>query len=281
MRTTLRHNEYYNIQGIFDKLYDDSINNNMYGKDLYNIIISKANILLAYRNIKANTGSCTAGTDGMTIEDYKNISVETLIPYIHQLLENYKPQSVKRVYISKSNGQLRPLGIPIMEDRLIQQMLKQVLEPIVEAKFHKHSYGFRPNRATKNAIARTQFLINQNKLTYVIDFDIKSFFDEVNHNKLMKQLFSIGIKDQRVLSIIHSMLKAPIKGLGISKMGTPQGGILSPLLANVVLNELDWWISNQWETMTTKYKYSNDGNTHVALKKTELKKMYIVRGRWF
>ncbi len=277
MRTTLRHNEYYNIQDTFDKLYDDSINNNMYGKDLYNIIISKANILLAYRNIKANTGSCTAGTDGMTIKDYKNISVETLIPYIRQRLENYKPQSVKRVYIPKSNGKLRPLGIPTMEDRLIQQMFKQVLEPIVEAKFHKHSYGFRPNRATKNAIARTQHLINKAMLTYVIDFDIKSFFDEVNHNKLMRQLYSIGIKDQRVLNIIHAMLKAPIKGIGIPNMGTPQGGILSPLLANVVLNEIDWWVDSQWENKTTKHKHSNDSNRYKVLKETGLKKMFIVR----
>jgi len=103
-------------------------------------------------------------------------------------------------------------------------MLRQVLEPIVEAKFHKHSYGFRPNRSTHHAMARSMFLINRAKLNYVIDVDIESFFDRVNHSKLLSQLYTIGVKDRRVLAIIAKMLKAPIEDEGIPTRGTPQGG---------------------------------------------------------
>lgn len=126
-------------------------------------------------------------------------------------------------------------------------------------------------------MARSQFLINSTKLHHVIDIDIKGFFDNVNHAKLLKQMYDIGIKDKRVLRIVSKMLKAPIKGEGRPTKGTPQGGILSPLLSNIVLNELDWWISNQWETFKTNYTYSNQSGKCLALKKTNLKEMYIVR----
>jgi RNA-directed DNA polymerase len=95
-------------------------------------------------------------------------------------------------------------------------------------------------------------LINKNKLHYVVDIDIKGFFDNVNHGKLLKQVWTLGIQDKRVISILSKMLKAEIKDIGIPDKGTPQGGILSPLLSNIVLNELDWWISSQWETFKTK-----------------------------
>lgn len=163
-----------------------------------------------------------------------------------------------------------------MRDRIIQQMFKQVLEPICEARFHKHSYGFRSNRAIKHALARCCFIASKTGNNYVVDIDIKSFFENVNHTRLMKQLWNIGIRDKRVLAIIYKMLKAPIKGIGIPDIGTPQRGILSPLLSNVVLNDLDWWISNQWETFRTRHKYSY-GKLARALKTTNLKEMYIVR----
>lgn len=265
------------MQTKLDELYERSKNNGLEGYDLYGKITEKHNILLAYRNIKSNTGSKTAGVDGKTIADFKIESEDSLVNEIVNCLDNYEPNGVRRVEIPKPNGKTRPLGIPTMRDRLIQQMLKQILEPICEAKFYNHSYGFRPNRATKHAMARCQHLINRNGLHYVVDIDIKGFFDNVNHNKLVKQLYNMGIKDRRVLAVINKMLKAPIEITGVPTKGTPQGGILSPLLSNVVLNDLDHWISNQWESLNTNHKYSDNGCKYRSLKKTNLKEMFIVR----
>lgn len=276
--TQLRYNEYYDLQGTFDNLYERSKANALNGYNLYGKIINRNNILLAYRTIKSNTGSKTAGTDGITIEELKEKTDNELVRTIQNYLIDYKPGSVRRVDIPKQSGGTRPLGIPTMMDRLVQQMFKQVLEPICEAKFYNHSYGFRPNRGAKHAVARCQHLINNNNLHYVVDIDVKGFFDNVCHTKLMKQLYTVGVKDRRVLSIISKMLKAPIKGEGIPIKGTPQGGILSPLLSNVVLNDLDQWISGQWENFETERKYGVQRSKILSLKKfTELKEMYIVR----
>ena len=126
------------------------------------------------------------------------------------------------------------------------------LEPVCEAKFFKHSYGFRPLRSAKHAIARAYFLAQVAHLHYVVDIDIKGFFDNIDHGKLLKQLWTLGIEDKSLLRVISKMLKAEIDGIGVPAKGTPQGGILSPLLANVVLNELDWWIASQWERHPTR-----------------------------
>ncbi|MCR6841323.1 group II intron reverse transcriptase/maturase, partial [Bacillus thuringiensis] len=276
MSTTLRHAEYYDMQKVLDDLYQRSKNNATKGVNLYKHIISKENILLAYRNIKANTGSKTEGTDGITIDHYKMKDVDSFVNNIRKTLVDYKPNTVRRVEIPKPNGKKRPLGIPTMRDRLIQQMFKQVLEPICEAKFYKHSYGFRPNRSTHHAMARCQFLMNRGGYSHVVDIDIQGFFDNVNHSKLLKQLYNIGITDRRVLTIISKMLKAPIKGEGIPTKGTPQGGILSPLLSNVVLNDLDWWISSQWDTIKTRKPHTVQTKNY-RLAKAKLKRMYIVR----
>lgn len=266
------------MQSTFDELYERSKDNAMVGVDLYNKVVSRENILLAYRSIKGNTGSKTAGTDKKTIKDFVVESDDYLVKYVRDYLREYKPGTVRREMIPKGYGKgKRPLGIPTMLDRLVQQMFKQIIDPIVEAKFYAHSYGFRPNRGTKHAVSRCQTLVNIVGLHYVVDIDIKEFFDNINHNKLMKQLYTIGVKDKRVLKIIARMLKAPISGEGIPLKGTPQGGILSPLLSNVVLNDLDQWVCNQWETFETDYKYSLNGHKVRELKKTNLKEMYIVR----
>ncbi|ENZ9521541.1 group II intron reverse transcriptase/maturase [Clostridioides difficile] len=272
----LRFNEYYNMQHIFDNLYKQSQQGSKFS-NLYNIIVSKENILLAFRNIKANTGSRTPGSNRHNIKYWKEKPTEEYLQYIKRRLENYRPQKVRRVEIPKANGKMRPLGIPCIEDRLIQQCIKQVLEPICEAKFHPHSYGFRPNRSAEHAIAYMMKKINLEKMYMAIDIDIKSFFDTVNHSKLLKQMWSIGIRDKKVLSIISHMLKAKVENVGIPDKGVPQGGILSPLLSNIVLNELDWWISNQWQTFKTKYPYMHSNHKYRALRRTNLKEMYIVR----
>lgn len=272
----LRYFEYYNMQNNFDWLYNRSKENRMNGIDLYKIIISENNILLAYRMIKSNTGSKTVGVDKEKISDFRIKDKDEFVKEIRMALLSYQPQSVRRVEIPKPNGEKRSLGIPTMKDRIIQQMFKQVLEPICEAKFYKHSYGFRPNRSAHHAIARCMFLMNKSTFHHVIDIDIQGFFDNVNHSKLLSQLYSIGIKDKRVLTIVSKMLKAPIYKKGTPQKGTPQGGILSPLLSNVVLNDLDWWIASQWECFPTKHSYTFR-NKIPALKKSNLKEMYIVR----
>lgn len=220
----------------------------------------------------------TKGTDKLDISYFNNMDNEDFVKRIQNKLCNYFPKSIRRVKIPKTNGETRPLGIPCIEDRIIQQCIKQILEPICEAKFYKHSYGFRPNRSTKHAIARSMFLMNNSRLHYVFDIDIKGFFDNVNHSKLKKQLWSLGIQDKNLICIIGKILKSKIEGIGIPSKVTPQGGILSPLLSNIVLNELDWWISSQWESLKTKHNYNKKrNNKYRVLKETNLKEVFLVR----
>jgi len=275
-RKKLRHNEYYDMQSHFDSLYAQSANGqNFYG--LLDLMQSEENIRLAYRNIKRNIGSKTAGYDGLTIEDLKKLSVSEVVSTIQQMFDHYRPQAVRRVFIPKTNGKTRPLGIPTIWDRLFQQCILQVLEPICEAKFYKHSYGFRPNRNTHHAKARFETLINRACLYHCVDVDIKGFFDNVDQSKLLKQMWSLDIRDKALLSIISRLLKAEIIGECFPTKGTPQGGILSPLLSNIVLNELDWWVSRQWESFETRKPYKTYGGRYSALKQSNLKHCYIVR----
>lgn len=264
------------MQYHFDSLYAQSANGqNFYG--LLDLMQSDENIRLAYRNIKRNTGSKTAGYDGLTIQDIKSLSVTDVIATIQRMFEHYTPQAVRRVFISKENGKTRPLGIPVIWDRLVQQCILQVLEPICEAKFYNHSYGFRPNRNTHHAKARMETLINRACLYHCVDVDIKGFFDNVDHAKLLKQMWSLGIRDKALLSIISRLLKAEIIGEGFPMKGTPQGGILSPLFSNIVLNELDWWVSHQWESFETRKTYKSYAGRYNAMKQSNLKHCYIVR----
>ena len=272
----LRYNEYYGTQEIFDDLYRRSMEGqNFY--DLYDLITDERNIVLAFRAIKSNRGSTTKGTNLHTIKDIKDWTEEQVVEYIRKRLYNYHPQKVRRVFIPKLNGTMRPLGIPTIEDRIIQQCIKQVLEPICEARFYEYSFGFRPNRNAKHAIARCYHLMQRADLHYVVDIDIKGFFDNVNHGKLLKQMYTLGIRDKRVLAIISKMLKCEVEGEGIQEKGVPQGGILSPLLSNIVLNELDWWIASQFREFPTKHEYSCMLSHCRALKNTSLKEMHIVR----
>ena len=275
-KDNLRYNEYYDMQHIYDELYAQSKNGNNFYK-LLEIIGSEQNICLAYRNLKTNSGSKTAGTDGLTIDDIKHLCDEDIIMKVRSSLDNYQPKSVRRVFIPKSGSdKMRPLGIPCIWDRLVQQCILQVLEPICEPKFHNHSYGFRANRSAHHALGRVTSLINISKYHYCVDVDIKGFFDNVNHGKLLKQIWTLGIRDKRLICIISKMLKAEIDGEGVPEKGTPQGGLLSPLLSLIVLNELDWWVSSQWETFQPKHRNKN-GWFQYAKKHTRLKSGFIVR----
>ena len=275
-KNKLRYNEYYDMQHIYDELYAQSKNGNNFYK-LLEIIGSEQNICLAYRNLKSNSGSKTAGTDGMTIDDIKQLSNAEIVATVRESLSNYRPKSVRRVFIPKAGSdKMRPLGIPCIWDRLVQQCILQVLEPICEPKFHNHSYGFRANRSAHHAVSRVTTLINLSKYHYCVDVDIKGFFDNVNHGKLLKQIWTLGIRDKRLICIISKMLKAEIDGEGVPEKGTPQGGLLSPLLSLIVLNELDWWVSSQWETFQPKNR-SKNGWFQYAKKYTKLKSGFIVR----
>lgn len=281
-KSKLRNAEYYDIQQEFDELYKKSKKNCKF-TDLLSIITSEENIKLSYRNIKKNHGSKTAGTDGKTIQDLEKWQTETLINHIRKKLEYYEPQAIRRVEIPKPNGKKRPLGIPTIMDRLIQQCIYQILEPIAEAKFHERSNGFRPNRSTEHAIAQVYKMVQTQQLYYIVDIDIKAFFDNVQHGKLLKQMWQMGIQDKKLLKIISVMLKAEVAGIGFPEKGTPQGGIISPLLSNIVLNELDWWIASQWETMPTKHEYqgrktrTDNSSKYRALRTSKLKECYLVR----
>lgn len=269
----LRNNEYYSTQEIYDELYQKSQDGEVFTR-LMQLITSEPNVMLAYRSIKKNRGSKTKGANSTTILDIGEKEPKEMLAYVWKRLQNFHPHPVRRVEIPKPDGRMRPLGIPTMEDRLIQQCIKQVLEPICEAKFYKHSYGFRPNRSAHHAIARAMFLVNQSGYRFVVDVDIKGFFDNVDHGKLLKQLWTLGIRDKRLLCVLSKMLKAPIQGEGVPAKGVPQGGILSPLLANVVLNELDWWVSSQWDTFPLKRRYQSRPNYKGS---GNMKPVYLVR----
>lgn len=291
----LRHAEYYGMQEVFDDLYSRSKHNETF-TSLMDAVLSRENILLAYRNIKTNTGSKTAGTDTLTINDIKRLSPDDVVSKVRFIVagskHGYRPKPVRRKEIPKPYDptKTRPLGIPCIWDRLVQQCIKQIMEPICEAKFSDNSYGFRPNRSVEHAIAETHRLIQRSHLHYVIEFDIKGFFDNVDHSKLIKQIWALGIRDKQLIYVLRCILQAPIKmpdgSMNYPQKGTPQGGIISPLLANIVLNELDHWIDGQWQSNPVIRNYSirlNQAGKEIlshgyrAMRTTQLKEMYIIR----
>ena len=215
---------------------------------LLEAMVNEATIVTAVHNIKSNKGSKTAGVDGMSMDRYLQMPRDELITLIQSTAANYRPKPAWRVYIPKSNGKRRPLGIPTMLDRIVQECVRIILEPICEARFYPHSYGFRPYRAQKHAIRDIINVINagcksSDQAVWAVEGDIKGCFDNINHRVLLQKLWRIGIHDKRVLKLISQMLKAGYIESDLfytTKAGTPQGGILSPLLSNVYLNDFDW-----------------------------------------
>lgn len=246
----IREATYYGQWKLYRTLYEKSADGGNFN-DLMPLILERDNILLAYRYLKSNKGSRTAGIDKETVEQVKKLGVDEVVARVRRKLNNYHPIAVRRVYIPKKNGKKRPLGIPAFIDRLIQQCIKQILEPIFEAKFFKHSYSFRPGRSQNYALARCTYLINRSNCRYVIELDLEAFFDNVDFTRLCKTLWNHGIHDERLLTIIRKMLHAPIQGEGTPTKGVPQGAILSPLLSNIYLHEFDRWFVSQYEENST------------------------------
>ena len=249
-------------------------------KALKEIIFSECNIITAIHTIKSNKGSKTPGIDEKTIEDYLYRDYEEIIIDVQQTANRYNPKPVRRKWIDKpGKKEKRPLGIPAIIDRIIQQCIKQIIEPICEAQFYPYSFGFRPMRGAEMALRRVENISFMTDCRWAIEGDIKGFFDNVNHNKLIKCLWNIGIHDRRVLMIIKQMLKAGVMGqTKVTDLGTPQGGILSPLLANVYLNKFDWHVHKQWNGKKTQKRYGRDDHRIYALRKrSNLKPMYLIR----
>lgn len=226
--------------------------------DLHNLVYDPAFLMAAWERVSTNKGAKTPGIDKATAAQIETwIGVEAFLSQIRNSLKSgeFRPVEVRQVRIPKANGKLRRLGIPTIADRVVQASLKLVLEPIFEADFKPSSYGFRPNRRAQDAISEIH-IFSTNKYEWVLECDIKACFDEISHTALMDRL-RVRIKDKRVCSLVKAFLKSGVfTELGSkeeSLTGTPQGGILSPLLANIALSALDDHFDQQWQQeMDTK-----------------------------
>ena len=247
---------------------------------LFEIIVSEPNIVSAIHKIKSNKGSRTAGVDGKVINDCLEMKYDELLEYVRKKLYDYHPDKVRRVWIPKTGkSELRPLGIPTISDRIIQECVRRVIEPIAEGQFFEHSYGFRPMRSADMAVTRIKKLNFSAKCYWVVEGDIKGFFDNIDHNVMIKSLWSLGIRDKRVLCVIKQMLKAGVMGeCDTSELGTPQGRIISPLLANIYLNRFDNYIIADFEHKKLRKQYtSHSGEITSIRNRSNLKTAYYVR----
>ena len=208
-------------------------------EDIITKILERDNLNLAFKNVKANKGA--SGIDELSIEETEKFIKEHKNQIVWQLYNRkYQPQPVRRVEIPKANGGVRKLGIPTVLDRVIQQAMVQVLSPIFEPYFSEYSYGFRPNRCCQMAIIKALEYFNDG-YDWIVDIDLEKFFDNVPHDRLLRMVSDV-VKDGNVVSLVNKFLKAGVMIQGNYEdtvIGTPQGGPLSPLLSNVMLNKLD------------------------------------------
>lgn len=228
-------------------------------------VVERSNMQRAYSRVKQNKGA--PGVDGMSVKQLGGF-LRAHWPVIKErLLEgSYKPKPVKRVAIPKTSGGLRPLGIPTVLDRLIQQALHQVLSPLLEPEFSESSFGFRPGRSAHQAVLQARQYQHDGK-RWVVDMDLAQFFDEVNHEKLMAKM-GRKVKDWRVKKLIRRYLRAGVLSGGVvsvQQKGTPQGGPLSPLLSNIVLDELDKELERRGHSFC---RYADDCNIYVGSRKS-------------
>ncbi|WP_342598127.1 group II intron reverse transcriptase/maturase [Psychrobacillus sp. FSL H8-0483] len=236
-------------------------------------VLSRGNLLASLKRVEKNKGS--HGVDGMSFQELRfHIYKEWEAMKIALLNGTYEPHPVRRVEIPKPDGGVRLLGIPTVTDRFIQQAIAQILSPIYDVSFSEHSYGFRPNRSAHDAIKEAKCYI-QEGYRWVVDMDLEKFFDKVNHDRLMGTLAK-RIEDKRLLKLIRKYLKSGIMMNGLvkpSQEGTPQGGPLSPLLSNIVLDELD----KELESRGHKFvRYADDCNIYVKTKKAGIRVMESV-----
>jgi group II intron reverse transcriptase/maturase len=225
---------------------------------LYDRIFRPDILRQAWEEVRRNGGS--AGQDGVTIEDVEREGVVQFLGQIEQDLKagTYRPSAVLRVYIPKADGRQRPLGIPTVRDRVVQQACKMVMEPIFEANFRDNSYGFRPKRSAQQAVCQVKKALITG--WWVVDADIQSYFDTIDHAMLMS-LLKRRISDRRVLKLIHQWLEAGVLEDGVrnaSEIGSPQGGVISPLLANIYLHVLDMYWAERYSALGKLIRYADD-----------------------
>jgi len=236
-----------------------------YANGLLEKIIDRNNLNQAFKRVKSNKGSY--GIDGMKVDELLQYLKENGDSIRQSILEgNYKPNPVRRVEIPKQDGKKRPLGIPTAVDRVIQQAIAQVLSPIFEEKFSDNSYGFRPNKSAHQAILKCKEYMD-NGYKWAVDIDLEKYFDTVNHDKLIGLVYK-EIKDIRVISLIRKYLQAGVMINGVvnsTEKGVPQGGNLSPLLSNIMLNELDTELEKRELNFC---RYADDCNIYVKSKKS-------------
>lgn len=227
-------------------------------------VLERANLQRALKQVRQNKGA--PGIDGMTVDDLPGYLLLHWLEIRAQLeAGRYRPQPVKRVEIPKPDGKTRPLGIPTVLDRFIQQAIAQVVSAQWEPHFHHHSYGFRPQRSAHQAVREVQANIRAG-YGWVVDMDLQAFFDRVNHDRLMARLKS-RCRDADLLRLVNRFLKAGVSVAGsleATTMGVPQGGPLSPVLANVVLDELDWELDRRGHRFA---RYADDCNILVKSKR--------------
>lgn len=227
-------------------------------------IMSRENLLSALKRVERNKGS--HGVDEMPVQNLRKHIIEHWVSMKMELLQGtYEPQPVRRVEIPKPDGGVRLLGIPTVIDRFIQQAIAQVLTSLYDPTFSNHSYGFRPNRSAHDGVRKAKGYIQEGN-RWVVDIDLEKFFDKVNHDRLMGVLAK-RIEDKRLLKLIRKYLKSGIMINGIvttSEEGTPQGGPLSPLLSNIVLDELDKELEERGHKFV---RYADDCNIYVKTKK--------------
>lgn len=238
-RASAEQREYAEVCALPRMAETDSTNTKQQTEGLLEQILSANNLNHAYKQVKRNKG--TSGIDGMRVNELMPFLKDHKDELVQSLWDgNYRPKPVRRVEIPKENGKKRKLGIPTVVDRLIQQAIAQILSPIFERQFSDSSFGFRPKRNAHDALRRCQNHITDG-YRHVVDMDLEKYFDTVNQSKLI-QILSETIKDGRIISLIHKFLKSGVMVDGLfeeSLEGVPQGGPLSPLLGNVVLNECD------------------------------------------
>lgn len=208
-------------------------------------VYSRSNLLGAFDKVRRNKGGKTSGIDGISVKDFTKHLTANLCQIQEELRNGtYKPEAVKRVYIDKEDGSKRPLGIPTVKDRVVQQALLNVLQPIFEPEFHPSSYGYRPGRSAHHAIAKAERFTRHYGLCHVVDMDLSKCFDTLDHDLILSSV-NEKVSDGRVLKLIDSFLKSGIVDKGKfepTKKGSPQGGIISPLLTNIYLNRFDQYM---------------------------------------
>lgn len=268
------------LKGTLDYIYGKSKEGKCFN-GILEAAFNEVTIITAIHKIKSNKGANTPGVDGQKMRKYLQMSKEKLIQLIQTSVKDYKPKHARRTFIKKSNGKLRPLGIPSAIDKIIQECIKIIIEPICEAKFYPQSFGFRPYRATKHALHEAIRLISiksENKPVIAIEGDIEAYFDNINHRILLRKLYRIGVKDKRILSMIKEMLNAGYiqeNKKYSTEVGSAQGSGLSPLLANVYLNDCDWMIGKMYHH--PKLHHKNERDARTAMRRKGAIPKYLIR----